>query len=130
MAKTLTIRIKPVSEAMESFRSAFRAVSRKARTPPRGRTRDEVFFTSIEAARRLLTPTRLALLRAIRVERPPSIYALAGLVGRDLKNVQQDLRLLESYGLVRMGRDRQRSNGRNRKVPEAVFEEIALKIAI
>lgn len=47
-----------------------------------------VYVTSIEAARNLLTPSRLALLRAIRTKRPGSVYELAKLVGRNLKNVQ------------------------------------------
>jgi predicted transcriptional regulator len=130
MAKTLTIRIKPIAEAMDTFRASFRAVVGAGGRRLRRRPCDDVFFSSIEAARKLLTPTRLALLRAIRVERPPSIYALAQLVGRDLKNVQQDVRLLETYGLVRMGRSRRGRRGRNPKTPEAVFDEIALRIAI
>ena len=130
MAKTLTIRIKPVAEAMETFRASFRALAQAGGKRQRPRPRDEVFFSSIEAARKLLTPNRLALLRVVRTERPSSIYALARLVGRDLKNVQQDVRLLESYGLVRMARGRRGGTRRNPKAPEAVFDEIALKIAI
>jgi len=129
MAKTLTIRIKPIPDALENFRATFRALEGTGRKVPRTRRRDEVFFSSIEAARKLLTPTRLVLLRAIRVKRPSSIYALAHLVRRDLKNVQQDLRLLEGYGLVRLG-SRRRGKGRNPRAPEAMFDEIAVKIAI
>jgi predicted transcriptional regulator len=71
----------------------------------------------------------VTLLRTIRTKRPGSIYELAKIVGRDLKNVQDDLRLLERYGLVRMSRGR--SSGRREvKIPQAVFHEIALKIAI
>ena len=58
-----------------------------------------------------------------------ALYALARRMGRDLKNVQQDLRLLESYGLVRMARSRP-GKGRRTKAPQALFSEIALKIAI
>ncbi len=130
MAKTLTIRIKPMGEAMETFRQTFKAVEGSTRGAARAQRREGVFFTSIEAARKLLTPNRLALLRAIRTERPGSMYALARRVGRDLKNVQQDLRLLESYGLVRMARSRGAGRGRRTKTPQALFREIALKIAI
>jgi len=130
MAKTLTIRIKPVGEAMETFRRTFRALEGSTRSAVRARRSQGVFFTSIEAARRLLTPNRLALLRAIRTERPASMYALAHRVGRDLKNVQEDLKLLESYGLVRMARSRGAGKGRRTKAPQALFREIALKIAI
>jgi len=128
MAKTLTIRIKPVDEAIETFRRTFKALERPPRRTTAAQRSEGVFFTSIEAARKLLTPNRLALLRAIRTEQPPSIYALARRVGRDLKNVREDLRLLESYGLVQTARNR--GKGRQTKAPRALFREIALKIAI
>ena len=86
-------------------------------------------ITSLEAARNLLTPSRLALLRAIRNRRPGSIYELAKIVSRDLKNVQQDLRILERHGLVRM--TRRRGVGKRKvRIPRAMFGAIQLKIAI
>lgn len=125
MAKTLTIQIKAADEALEDFRETFRAVEAGRRVT----RREGVYFTSIEAARNLLTPNRLALLRAIRARRPGSIYELAKITGRDLKNVQDDLRLLERYGLVRLGHGR--SSGRRKvRVPESLFDVISLKIAI
>jgi predicted transcriptional regulator len=125
MAKTLTIRIKSAGEAVEGFRETFKAVEAGRRVA----RREGVYFTSIEAARNLLTPSRLALLRTIRTRRPGSIYELANMAGRDLKNVQEDLRVLEKYGLVRMSASR--SRGRRRvRVPEALFGQIALRIAI
>jgi predicted transcriptional regulator len=125
MAKTLTIQIKSAGEALEGFRETFKAVEAGRRVS----RREGVYFTSIEAARNLLTPNRLALLRAIRTKRPGSIYELAKIVGRDLKNVQDDLRLLERYGLVRMSHGRS-SGKRKVRIPQAVFNEISLKIAI
>ena len=125
MARTLTIQIKPAGEALDDFRQAFNNVASGQRV----RRRTGTYFTSIEAARNLLTPTRLALLRAIRVQRPRSTYELAQRVRRDLKNVQDDLRLLERYGVVRFTEGR--GVGRRRtRVPEAPFDAIELKIAI
>ena len=125
MAKTLTIEIKPTDEALEGFRKTFKALEGGQRVARHA----GVYFTSIEAARNLLTRNRLALLRAIRAQRPGSIYELAKAVKRDLKNVQQDLRILEDYGLVRTTTSR--GVGKRRvKVPEALFDEIALRIAI
>ncbi|MGH7818709.1 MAG: helix-turn-helix domain-containing protein [Candidatus Binatia bacterium] len=123
MSKTLTIKIKPVREAMEDFRAGFRA----AETGRRVTRREGVYFTSIEAARNLLTPSRLALLRSLRTKRPRSIYELAKTLKRDFKNVQEDLRILERYGLVRVAKSR---GSRRARVPEALFGEIALRIAI
>ncbi len=51
------------------------------------------------------------------------------MVGRDLKNVQDDLRLLEQHGLVEMSRGK--GTGRRRvRVPRTEVGQIALKIAI
>jgi predicted transcriptional regulator len=125
MAKKLTIQIKSAGEALERFRDAFKAVEAGRRIS----RREGVYFTSIEAARNLLTPQRLALLRAVRSGRPGSIYELAKMVNRDLKNVQDDLRLLETYGLIRMA-DGARLGKRRVRVPKAVFDQIELKIAI
>ena len=104
-------------------------VSQGGRGGERVARHEGVYFTSIEAARNLLTRNRLALLRAIRATNPGSIYELAKTVSRDLKNVQQDLRILESYGLIRMSTTR-RTGKRLAKAPEAPFDQIALKIAI
>ncbi len=125
MNGTLTIRIKPLDNMLADFREAFKAAKsgRKAR-PRRG-----AYFTSIEAARNFLTPERLALLRAIRSRHPGSIYQLARMVNRNLKNVQTDLKLLEKHGLVHLRRTRG-SAQRKAKVPEAPYREIALRIAI
>jgi len=124
MARTWTIQIKCAETALEEFRRTFSNVEAGRRVA----RRQGVYFTSIEAARNLLTPSRLALLRAVRSSRPGSIYELAKIVDRDLKNVQDDLRLLETYGLIRMA-DATRSKRRVR-VPQVLFDEIELKIAI
>ena len=125
MAKTLTIRIGSLDEGLKRFRAAYKAVE-AGRPVVR---REGVYFTSLAAARNLLTPSRLALLRSVRTKRPHSIYELAKVVGRDLKNVQGDLRTLERYGLVRMSRGH--AIGKRRiKTPQAMFGEIALRIAI
>src|SRR3990172_11023951 len=100
--KTVTFSIRPLDDVMDDFAKTFEAV-RTGRRLPKGR-REEVGFTSIEAVRKFLTRERLALLRAIRTRRPSSIYQLAKMVGRDLKNVQEDIRLLERHGLVPVAR--------------------------
>jgi predicted transcriptional regulator len=125
MAKTLTIQIKSAGAALQEFRKTFKDVASRRRAD----RREGVYFTSIEAARNLLTPNRLALLRAVRSGRPGSIYELAKMVSRDLKNVQDDLRLLETYGLIRMA-DATRSGKRRVRIPQALFDQIELKIAI
>jgi predicted transcriptional regulator len=125
MARTLKIRITSAEKALEGFRKTFKDVEAGRRV----KRREGVYFTSIEAARNLLTPNRLALLRAVRSGRPGSIYELSRMVNRDLKNVQDDLRILETYGLIRMA-DATRTGKRRVRVPQSLFDEIELKIAI
>jgi len=122
--KTVTFTIEPFSESLKRFKQTFKAVQAGRQVEPQ----ELVGFTSLEAARNFLTRERLGLLCTIKSRRPNSIYELAKMTGRDLKNVQQDVRILELHGLVRIAR-RPRGS-RKVKVPCVPFEEIALKIAI
>jgi predicted transcriptional regulator len=122
--KTVTFTIEPFSESLKRFKETFKAVQAGRRVEPQ----EIVGFTSLEAARNFLTRERLALLHVIKNRQPNSIYELARMAGRDLKNVQEDVGILERHGLVQIAR-RQRGS-RKVKVPRVPFEEIALKIAI
>lgn len=124
--KTVTFSIRPLSEVADDFAKTFDAVRTGRRIPKE--SRDEVGFTSIEAARNFLTRERLALMRTIRTRHPGSLYELAKMVNRDFKNVQEDIRILERHGLVRIAK--QPRGKRRVKVPQVPFEEITLRIAI
>jgi len=124
--KTVTFSIKPLSEIADDFAKTFDAVRTRRGIPKK--PRDEVGFTSIEAARNFITRERLVLLHTIRTRHPGSLYALAKMVSRDFKNVQEDIRILERHGLVRIAREPR--GKRKVKVPQVLFEEIALRIAI
>ena len=122
--KTVTFTIEPFTEGLKRFKETYEAVQAGRPIAPR----ELIGFTSLEAARNFLTRERLGLLRTIKTRRPRSIYELARLVGRDLKNVQEDIRILERHGLVRIAK--QPRGSRTVKVPRVPFEAIALKIAI
>ncbi len=83
-----------------------------------------VYFTSIEAFRKALTPKRLELLHTIKSRAPGSLRELAELTKRDVKNVSDDVKYLEQVGLVeRCGRGRATR-------PTIGYDAIALEIAI
>ena len=124
--KTVTFSIRPLAEVVDDFSKTFDAVRAGRRIPQK--PRDEVGFTSIEAARNFLTRERLALMHTIRTRHPGSLYELAKMVNRDFKNVQEDVRILERHGLVRIAKEPR--GKRKVKVPHVLFEEIALRIAI
>ena len=122
--KTATFTIEPFAKSVKRFKKTFEAVRAGREVEPK----DIVGFTSLEAARNFLTRERLVLLRAIKTGHPRSIYELAKMVERDLKNVQEDIRILERHGLVKI--TKRPRGSRKIKVPEVPFEEIALRIAI
>ena len=124
--KTATFTIEPFAESLKRFKETFKAVQAGRRVEPE--PPEIVGFTSLEAARNFLTRERLALLHTIRNRHPSSIYELAKMTGRDLKNVQEDIRILERHGLVLIAK--RPRGGRKVKVPRVPFEEIALRIAI
>ena len=125
MAKTLTIHIKSVGEALEGFRKTFSDVAAGRRV----KRRKGVSFTSVEAARSLLTPSRLALLHMVRTERPGSILELAKMAHRNVKGIREDLQRLKTYGLIRMA-GAPNPGKRRTRVPQVPFDEIKLKIAL
>ncbi len=122
--ETFKIAIKPLDEAYREFEEAYEAL--RAGKP--ATKRQGVYFTSLDAARKLLTHERLALLRAIHKKGPASVYELAQIVSRDLKNVHDDLALLHKHGLVRFRR--RNDNRRGAKIPEVPFREISLSITL
>ena len=67
---------------------------------------ERVYFESIDAANRILTPKRVELLQRLHDDGPLNTHELAKLLERDYKNVRQDVLFLEEIGLVtRKGRD-------------------------
>jgi predicted transcriptional regulator len=61
---------------------------------------ERVFFESIDAANRLLTPKRVELLRLLHDEGPMNTHQLAKRLVRDYKNVRLDILSLHEVGLV------------------------------
>ncbi len=83
---------------------------------------DESLELSPEEAR-CLTHTRLELLDFLSREKVNSINELAHRLGRNVKNVYQDLRALEALGLLALNREG------NRSVPEPLVSEISIRFS-
>jgi predicted transcriptional regulator len=117
------IEIKSLEEGVKDFRATWKAVAAGKKVTPRRGTN----FTSLEAARKVLTPKRLQLLRVIRQGRPDSVYQLAKLVGRDFKNVHADVQAMAAYGLVSL---KKTQAGRRTSVPRVSFSAIEFRVAV
>ena len=118
------VRIRTLEQGFADFARTFRSVARGAHVA----RREGTFFTSVEAARNFLTPKRVRLLTLIHEHGPASVYEIAKLSGRDHKNVYEDVRLLESVGILKT---KLRTGGsRTRRIVAAPYDEINLSIPL
>lgn len=84
-----------------------------------------LYFESLEDLRKLLTPKRLDLLVAILHHAPGSVTELARRLGRDIKNVSEDLAALQQLRLIEFAPGPTHGNARAPIVP---YDEIDLTI--
>jgi len=108
---------------MGDFVESAKAIERGEHLTPR----KGLYFTDLRAFRRALTDQRLALLRAIRSKNPDSVYALAKIVMRDVKNVSADLAILEQLGVVELMKTK---TPRGKVKPIVPYDSINLDIAV
>jgi predicted transcriptional regulator len=120
-ARRLTIGIRTSAERPTVLREALRRIARGDRTSPES----GLYFESVEELRRILTGKRLELLMAITRDRPASVNKLAGLLGRDYKNVSTDITILERLGLVTL----EAHGGKGKaRMPTVPYDEIRVTI--
>jgi len=119
-AKNINIGIKSIEEALNDFVTTGEAVERGEKVKPlKG-----IYFTNLEAFRKVLTKKRLELLHIIKTEHPESITHLARLAGRDVTNVADDVKYLSEIGLLEM------KMIKRAHIPTVNYEAINLKIAV
>ncbi len=121
--KNIKLGVRSLDTAIEDWAVTFE----KARKGQKVARSQGIYFTSLEAMRKILTEKRLEVLRAIKEKEPESIYELSKIVKRDIKNVNEDLELLKSIGLVSMSRARK---GRERVIPRVNYDKIQLEIGV
>lgn len=63
-------------------------------------------FHSIEDFRNFFTPKRIEILKMIKKQKPQSVYKLSKLLNRDIKSVNVDLKILSSFGIVELKKNK------------------------
>lgn len=121
--KRIDIGIKGLAESLKDFAGAWK----KLEAGKRIKREDGIYFDSINTMRAVLTNNRLLILKTIRERKPDSVYELAKILERDLKNVNQDLKLLAEIGLVTLERTEE---DRKRVVPHVDYGKILLEIPV
>jgi predicted transcriptional regulator len=92
-----TIGIKSPKDFMADIERDWMAIDRGESVPG---PVTKIYFESAEALSRVITKQRHNLLQVLHTNGGISIRGLATLLGRDYKNVHQDVRVLEESGLI------------------------------
>ncbi len=126
-AKNITIGIKTLEEGTHEIAEAYESYQAGGSAKPH----TGVYFENLDAFRKILTEKRLELLHVVKREKPETIHQLARLVGRDVKNVSDDLKHLAELGLVTMDKRAVASDQVNApRAPRVIYDKICLEIAI
>jgi predicted transcriptional regulator len=118
--RTLTVRVASPNDAFDEITQRFEALDRGDIPEPLY----QVTFQREEDLQRLLSAKNIQLLRTIARESPESIRALARSVGRDIRQVHDNLQELEAYGLVDL------EDAGRAKRPSVWYDEIEIEVPI
>ncbi|OGW20959.1 MAG: hypothetical protein A2077_05440 [Nitrospirae bacterium GWC2_46_6] len=121
--KNIRIAIK----ADEDIFAEVKDVWRKLEKGERVKKHEGVSFETLDAMRKVLTEERIKIFKTIKREHPQSIYRLAQILKRDVKNTYDDLKLLEDVGLLELKKE---TNGREKTTPVVNYDKILLEIAV
>lgn len=121
--KKIDIGIKGLRESLKDFANTWKSLEAARKV----KKQEGIYFDSIDNMRAILTNNRLLILKAIRERKPKSVYELAKILRRDLKNVNQDLKLLSEIGLVTLER---RETDKKRIMPHVDYSKILLEIPV
>ena len=86
-----------------------------------------IYFESLDAMRKVLTEERLRIVKAIRKNHPASIYELAKILRRDVKNTFDDVQFLAQAGLVELKKTK---DIREKTTPKVDYDKIVLEISV
>ncbi|MEO0249807.1 MAG: hypothetical protein ABIN58_09810 [candidate division WOR-3 bacterium] len=121
--KKIDVGIKGLEESLQDFAKTWKLHEAGKQV----KRHEGIYFDSIDTMRSVLTNSRLLVLKTIRRHNPGSVYELAKLLGRDLKNVNQDLKMLSDIGLVTLEAT---EVNRKRVIPHVKYSKIVLEIAV
>lgn len=123
--RNVTIGVKDVKDVLGEAKDVMERLERGEKVP---RKKPGVYFDTLETMRKAITEERVRIIRVIRLRRPASVYELAKMLHRNIKNVSDDVRYLAQLGLIEL--ERVRTDGREKTVPKVNYEKIRLEIAV
>jgi predicted transcriptional regulator len=121
--KNIKLAIKGEKELFDEVKDVWRKLERGEKV----KKHEAIYFESLDAMRKVLTEERLRIVKIIKKEHPASIYALAKILGRDVKNTFDDIQFLAEAGLVEL---RKTKDVREKTTPEVNYDKILLEISV
>ncbi len=120
--KTFTFRYNahPRKESLAAIREVIRTGKSDVRS-------NEMIFSDFAGLFKLLTKSRLDLFAKIAENNPDSLTELAKLCDKDLGNIQRDVTVLESIGLIRL--EKHPGQRRERVKPVPLYDRVLLEYA-
>jgi predicted transcriptional regulator len=123
--KNVTIGIKSVKEMLSEAGDVMARLEGGEKIP---KQKAGIYFDTLETMRKAITEERIRIIKVIRERHPVSIYELAKMLHRNIKNVSDDVHYLADLGLIEL--ERAKANGREKAIPRVNYEKIRLEIAV
>ena len=124
------MRVKNIKIAVKTRDELFREVEKVWTGVEKGKKakrHEGIYFENLEAMRKVLTEERLRILKVVKQQRPSSIYELAKVLGRDVKNTFNDVQFLSEAGLIELKKTK---TGREKTTPIVRYDKILLEIPV
>ncbi len=121
--RDVRIRIKNLEEVLSEAKEVMKKLERGEKV----KKHEGISFESLDAMRKVLTEERIRVLKTIKKEHPQSIYELAKILGRDMKNTFDDVQFLAGMGLIELKKTK---DGREKTAPIVKYDRILLEIAV
>lgn len=121
--RNIKIAIKSDKELFNEVKDVWKKVERGEKI----KKHEGISFESIEDMRKVLTEKRLKILKTIKKDRPSSIYELAKMLKRDIKNTFDDVQFLAQAGLLELKKTK---DGREKTTPMVNYDKILLEIPV
>lgn len=124
------MKVKNITLAIKSDKELFKEVKEvweKLEKGKKVKKHEGIYFKDLDAMRKILTEERLRILKTVRKKHPSSIYELAKILKRDIKNVSNDVNYLKDMGLIEL---KQSKEGRIKSTPLVDYEKILLEIPV
>ena len=123
--KNVVIGIKSIKEVLDNAKDVMERLERGGKVKKR---KPGIYFESLDVMRKAITRERLKILKVIKEKHPASIYELAKMLNRNLKNVSDDVHYLAELGLIEL--EKGKSNGREKTTPIVGYDKILLEIPV